>query len=177
MSWLHKIVDPWKAVTQELCLRGTVEISFLPRVKDLVVESAAKIDCELVFYCDPRHRNLIRGQISGNVQLTCQRCLEPISMELVLKPTLALIRDYAEMEQLPDAYEPLLVTNSQLRPLDIIEDELILALPTIPMHTQDASCSIPKSLKTDKLTNQEFRPSGCIERPFQVLEQMKHKLS
>jgi uncharacterized protein len=47
---------------------------------------------------------------------------------------LGLIRDEAEEEALPEGYEALLVgDDGMLRPADVVEDELILAVPVVPV--------------------------------------------
>ena len=47
---------------------------------------------------------------------------------------LGLILDEADEAGLPPDYEPLLVpADGMLRPADMVEDELILALPVVPM--------------------------------------------
>ncbi|MEO6519293.1 MAG: DUF177 domain-containing protein, partial [Pseudoxanthomonas sp.] len=48
---------------------------------------------------------------------------------------LGLIRDEAEEAGLPAEYEALLVPeDGMLRVLDLVEDELVLAVPAIPMN-------------------------------------------
>jgi uncharacterized protein len=46
---------------------------------------------------------------------------------------LGLITDEADEAGLPEGYEPLLVTDGSLRLADVIEDELILAIPAVPV--------------------------------------------
>jgi methionyl-tRNA formyltransferase len=47
-----------------------------------------------------------------------------------------------EAEALPDAYDPLLLETPLIRPRDLIEDELILAVPAVPRHAE-GSCAPP----------------------------------
>ena len=53
---------------------------------------------------------------------------------MVLVQRLGLIRDEADEAALPEGYEPLLVpADGLLHPAQLVEDELILALPTVPV--------------------------------------------
>ncbi|KAG0765876.1 hypothetical protein G6F22_017944 [Rhizopus arrhizus] len=59
-----------------------------------------------------------------------QRFLLPVKMT----QRLGLIRDEDEESSLPEEYEALLVPeDGQLRPLDLVEDELVLAVPVVPL--------------------------------------------
>ena len=47
---------------------------------------------------------------------------------------LGLIREEADEASLPEGYEALLVPeDGQLKPLDLVEDELVLAVPLVPV--------------------------------------------
>jgi uncharacterized protein len=47
---------------------------------------------------------------------------------------LGLIRDEADEAALPEGYEPLLVpVDGELRTAELVEDELILAVPVVPV--------------------------------------------
>ena len=43
------------------------------------------------------------------------------------------IEDESEEAALPPGYEPLLIADGQVNLADVIEDELILALPVVPL--------------------------------------------
>jgi uncharacterized protein len=50
---------------------------------------------------------------------------------------LGLIRDEADEAALPEGYEALLVPgDGMLRLLDMVEDELVLAVPAVPMNPE-----------------------------------------
>ena len=74
-------------------------------------------------------------QAQTALQLTCQRCLQPMTVELHVSPTLRFVRDEALAEQLDeDSEEDVLALSAALDLHDLVEDELILALPLVPRH-------------------------------------------
>ena len=69
------------------------------------------------------------------LRLTCQRCLQPVTVELRVEPRLRFVRDEALAEQLDeDSEEDVLALSSALDLHALVEDELILALPLVPRH-------------------------------------------
>ena len=80
---------------------------------------------------------------------------------------LGLIRDEADEEALPEGYEALLVgENGLLRPAELVEDELILAVPVVPVAPG-----------TDVVEQDWAAPEEETQRasPFAALSQLKDK--
>ena len=73
--------------------------------------------------------------IDGDVVLTCQRCLKPMTQTLALAPRFLVAADEAEAEAMDQDDEYDVVVGSPTFELDtLIEDEVILALPIAPRH-------------------------------------------
>jgi uncharacterized protein len=69
------------------------------------------------------------------LQLSCQRCLQPVTVRLEVQPSLRFVRGEAQAEALDeDSDEDVLALPLALDLLPLIEDELILALPLVPRH-------------------------------------------
>lgn len=69
------------------------------------------------------------------LRLTCQRCLQPVSVALDVAPTLRFVRDEALAERLDEeGEEDVLALSAALDLRELAEDELILALPLVPRH-------------------------------------------
>jgi len=104
----------------------------------------------------------------GEVAINCQRCLEPVKQALDLVFRLGLVQDEAAIAALPEHYEALLVTGEPARVADIVSDEVLLALPLVPLHENDSRCQ--SVLK-------EYQPQADEPResPFAILEELKQK--
>jgi uncharacterized protein len=102
--------------------------------------------------------------------------MEPMSLPVNTPLLLGLVQGFDEAERLPEEYDPWLVEEDRVRPEALVEDELILALPQVPMHPSGEACAsgnlgqAPKDAQTEE-------PSGSeTENPFQVLAQLKKQL-
>jgi uncharacterized protein len=67
----------------------------------------------------------------------CQRCLEPVALHLDVARALRFVADEALAELLDaDSEDDVLALPRRLDLHTLVEDELLLALPLVPMHDQ-----------------------------------------
>jgi uncharacterized protein len=78
-------------------------------------------------------------EYAGTVELICQRCLEGFRQPVNARIEMALVEGGAG-ESVPEGCEPLIVEEGRLRPIDLVEDELIMALPLVPRHARSDEC-------------------------------------
>jgi uncharacterized protein len=71
--------------------------------------------------------------LSADLTLECQRTLEPFEWPAVVDTRLGLLESEAGAAALPPDCEPLLLEDGSLSPRRVIEDELLLALPLVPV--------------------------------------------
>jgi uncharacterized protein len=85
---------------------------------------------------DDQGRPALQLRVRGALQLRCQRCLEAMPFEVDLNERLVLAATQAEVDAAPsDPSAPDRVVAGKEMPLrDMIEDELILAIPYAPRH-------------------------------------------
>jgi len=77
----------------------------------------------------------IRLVAHATVHLTCQRCLQPMAQDLGVDRTIRFVPGEDQAEQLDEELEEdVLALPRTLDLAELIEDELILALPIVPMH-------------------------------------------
>lgn len=176
MSRVPDYLDPWRSVDQGRRLEGGVALAPMQRLQDLLADPEGEARFELEFFRDHKGRPCVRGRVTATLVLRCQRCMEPMSLQVDAPLLLGLIQGADEAEQLPEEYDPWLVEEDRVRPQSLVEDELILALPQVPMHPSGEACTAgslgqaPKDAQTGK------PPGGETENPFQVLAQLKKQL-
>jgi len=153
------------------CMVGKVEIGALKRLLPLLESTTGSIDVELEFNIDEGGIRYLHGKLNTNLALRCQRCLEVMDYPLQNEFRLALVRSDSEAERLPEQYEPLLVETTPVHMLDMIEDEILLAVPHIPLH-DESLCSIKQFSDENELIEQQADKS-VKANPFAVLEKLK----
>jgi uncharacterized metal-binding protein YceD (DUF177 family) len=82
---------------------------------------------------------IVRCMARVEVDAVCQRCLQPFRLPLEVETDLLLL----EFEQAVDGYEEYEIWELEeplLRPLDIVEELLVMALPFAAMHLESAAC-------------------------------------
>ena len=82
------------------------------------------------FFRDEEGRYVLELAVEAQVAVTCQRCLGELEECLQSQTQLVALWSDAEAGQLPARYDPLVV-GEELDLWQAVEDELLLALPTI----------------------------------------------
>ena len=74
-------------------------------------------------------------QVKAALPLLCQRCLSPVLTPVEVDRAFRFVADEATaMAMDDDAQEDLLVLSREFNLLELVEDEVILALPLVPLH-------------------------------------------
>jgi len=117
-------------------MEGHLPLSTLPRLAGLLFDcdSEDKLRFSLGFDRDALGIAYAELDLETVLPLQCQRSLRRFGFPVELHQRLGFIRKEADEAGLPPGYEPLLVPASgEVRPVDLVEDELILAIPVVPL--------------------------------------------
>jgi uncharacterized protein len=125
--------DPWRLAAQGRTLTGRIALGSLPRLAPSLI-GLGDVDYRLAFHLDEDHRAVVSGQVTAELRVRCQRCLEPLTIAVDSHFELAFVRGLDEAARLAESYEPAVAEDGWVRPADLVEDELLLALPPIPLH-------------------------------------------
>ena len=134
-----EVLDAWRMVAARRGFEGTLPLSQMSRLRDLLCEDGAKqttgeVRFALEFDRDGLQVPYVELRIDAALPLECQRSLQRYLEPVHVVQRLGLIRDEADEAGLPEDYEPLLLSeDGLLRPAELIEDELILAVPVVPL--------------------------------------------
>lgn len=149
-------------------LAGRIPLASLDRVVPLLGSSAGELAVRLELGKDPDGTRYLAGTINGAVELQCQRCLEPLILPLALSFRLGIVRSNEAARALHARYEPLIVGAEPTRIAEIVADEVLLALPQVPVHGGNAQCN--DFVKTYCSPERKAR-----DNPFAVLAGLKQK--
>lgn len=131
---------------------GEIAVSRMSRLASLLCDDQGAARYQLDFYLDAQSRVLVSGRVQATLAVICQRCLEPMHLDLDLELRLGIVRSDEEAIALAKQYEPLMVTDDAVSLATLVEDELILGLPTAPLHPA-GSCRPPLGIQGDEPTS------------------------
>jgi uncharacterized protein len=106
---------------------------------------------------------------------TCQRCLGEVLLPLEVERSYRFVADEAAAEAQDDeSEEDVLAISREFNLLALIEDELLMALPLVPMH--DVCPVAPKMAAADADFEGDAQAVGAGKpNPFAVLASLKGK--
>ncbi len=134
----ERCLDPWKAANQQLQMaRRIMPDSRMPRWLEALQEPGP-IEVDLSFDWGEQKRIRVQGSISAQGKLQCQRCLGDMPLSLTVDVDAAVVFSEEAAAQLPAELDPWMGEGEQLDLLQQIEDELLLALPMMPVHEQES---------------------------------------
>lgn len=114
-------------------VEGRLPLSALERLRDSLVDDEGEVAYALDFGTDELQVPYVEMRIDAQLPLLCQRSLQRFLFPVETVLRLGLIREEADEAALPPGYEPLLVPHDgMLRAAELVEDELILAVPVVP---------------------------------------------
>jgi uncharacterized protein len=115
----------------------------------------------------------LRLEANTSIALTCQRCMQAVLIPLEVDQWYRFVatEDIAMAED-DASEEDLLVMEPQFDLLALLEDELLMALPLVPMHEQ---CPASLSHASPSLKEQDEYEPAEKPNPFAVLAQLKKK--
>lgn len=150
-------------------LRGSMPLRGMMRLAGCLLDDQGDVDVELESGIDGQKVRYLRGNLRTTLTLVCQRCLEPLSYPLDIDICLGLLLSEDGMEGLPEVYDPYVLDRRTAELRAIVEDELMLALPLIPMHDVercriDAAYVVEESpaVAADAGTRQPFAGLGAL---------------
>ncbi len=109
--------------------------------------------------------------VQAQAHLTCQRCLKPVAVSLEVDGPYRFVRDEAQAAALDaDSEEDVLVISRKFDVREWVEDELLLALPIVPMH-EVCPEALPVPGEDAAVVGQSTKPN-----PFAVLARLKDKV-
>ncbi|GAA0719891.1 YceD family protein [Dokdonella soli] len=145
---------------------GVLPLASMHRLRGSLVSDEGEAHYAVEFGKDGLGVSYLALRVEAGLPLLCQRTLEPFVYRVSIDQRLGLIADESEEASLPPGYEPLLVPEGELVIADVIEDELILALPVVPLKP---GAPLEWSDRSDDEVPSDTKPTS----PFAVLGTLK----
>lgn len=166
-------LDPFREAEKGQHFEGAFSLSQMQRLAGMHLCDGTKgkddsVTVILDFGISIEGYKSVRCDITARLTRKCQRCLECFVEETRLQSQIAFVRHEREVDEIPENLEPYVLVGDLMRLSEFVEDELILALPVIPMHEEmcvnfEQEQGVEQTLDETEKTN-----------PFQILDRLKH---
>ncbi len=164
---LRRRYQAQKEVNQKGCFEGDISLSELRRVSELLHggqpdSKVPDITLTFEFLRNEYETPMLVGHLESSLELECQRCLRslkwPVALDfkLMIDASDDLVRD--------SSIDTLYSDDGFIDIAEVIEDELILAIPLVAMH-EDTACNENWQVSESETT--------VKDSPFSVLQQLK----
>ncbi|KMV73526.1 23S rRNA accumulation protein YceD [Rosenbergiella epipactidis] len=164
-------LDLQRTAQKRLDYQGVYVADALQRLADSVVSVDTDVSCTMSFGIDSQRLAVLEGTADVTVTLCCQRCNDTFTHPVHVKYLFSPVRNDEQAEALPEDYEPVEVDEfGEVNLLAVIEDELILALPVVPVHDSEHCEVSDADMVFGDLPAEAEKPN-----PFAVLASLKRK--
>lgn len=184
---LPDYIDPWRAAKNGLAFAGESPLSRFPRLREVGGVDGDENLVPVVYRLDFGHDEVglptLDGWVRWRLRLICQRCLDDLWLDLDAPLALVLVRTEPTAKAIEGEREPLVVTNETLDPFELIEDELLLAIPPFPRHPIGECRSPALADEATDIRSVAQHPSSFMAQgaededsashPFAILERLK----
>lgn len=143
---LPQLIDPMECLRDSQVFEDTLPSGSLTRLSEVLSGDEIQIPYKLSFIQDDAGRCIVRCDITTCLNVVCQRCGEMMALPVAVASQLCVIASDTLADGLPKRYEPLVSQEGMISPVEVIEEELLLAIPMVPRH-DEAEC--PVNLSND----------------------------
>ncbi len=148
---------------------GVIPLSSMPRLRDLLEQPDGECRFTLAFDRGVLDVPCVEVRAQAELPLICQRSLQRFLLPVEIVQRLGLVTREEQEAELPEGYEMLMLdADGTIRPLDLIEDELILAIPVVPMDPRGEPVDLTWSPAAARLGAEETGEAPQ-KNPFAVL--------
>lgn len=158
-------VSASRALAREERYAGPLDPAALDRLAEF---EPRDLRADLQVRVDVARQGWLEGRVTGCLRLECRVCGERFDWSLDATVRLALAMSEEEEERLMDQGEPLLVREDRLPLHQVVEDEVLLALPMMPRCPTCENAPPPEG--DDAAPGTDHRPS-----PLAALKKLKLK--
>jgi uncharacterized protein len=166
---------PWsKPLDIDRLADGEADIDFavplaeLPRLRSQVASVEGLVRGRVHF---TRESGIVVADlsVSGAATLECQRCLQPMTEPVHSEVRVALIAAEADASRVPEHLEPVLAAGGRITVGELVEEEMLLVLPIVPLHPESSDCSVAEDAPAVQVVEASEQTT---QKPFAQLDKL-----
>jgi uncharacterized protein len=169
---LEDPLDVGALAAQQAELDRTYEVAGFERLRGSLARPEGRATADFRFH-DAGTYPVLEGEVRATVWLVCQRCLNEFETVVESSVRVAFVATDAEAARVPDEYDAVTAPFGRVQLEDLVEDELLLALPLVPMHATLADCTLQTAAQVECEAKTEAveaaaatEAKGPVQRPF-----------
>ncbi len=162
---LPEFIDPVLYAEQRRETVGRMPVKGLARLAELLENNSGDVTVDFAFEKKGRIAT-VHGVIKAELALVCQNCLKRLDWRIDIPVNLAVVSSQEQADRLAEEFDPLWLEDSRLALKDIVEDEILLALPDFPKHLEQCLEVKPVQRQPQAATRSD--------NPFSILAQLKN---
>jgi uncharacterized protein len=109
--------------------------------------------------------------LEAEAEMICQRCMRPMRVRVAADSSVLLVDSEQAAEEVPEGSETFLAAEGRISNAALVAEELILALPIVPLHEAGAQC-VPSAPPPESEVNAAPAP---VTRPFADLRALMER--
>lgn len=100
--------------------------------------------------------------VDASVPLTCQRCLQPMEWSVASRARVAIVNDATAADRVAAEFETVIAPGGRISVGELVEEELLLALPIIALHPEGEACGAQAVDESDGKTQKPFAELAAL---------------
>jgi uncharacterized protein len=135
----QKLRDVRKLADARATLDLDIPVAELPGLPGELILGRGQVHARVQF---GREQGFMVAQVAlrGQLELICQRCMGPMPLPIETSSPVLLIESEADAEAAPVEWETYLAAEGRLNLAALAAEELLLALPVVPLHADSSAC-------------------------------------
>jgi uncharacterized protein len=157
-------VDHRKLANQAGLIEGSLPLQCFHRLGEMLLVREGDVYLRLEFSKGEYGSTEVKGSAATEVSLICQSCMEQFRQQLTCELALRLVSDESKLEHLSEDDDAIVVPDKVVSVAELVEDELILAMPMIPRH-EEGQCP-GTDYEQEEIVQPVVKQENTTHRPF-----------
>jgi len=163
-----KLRDVRKLADARATLELEIPVAELPGLPGELMSGGGQVHAHVQF---GREQGFMVAQVAlrAQLELICQRCMGPMRLPIETSSPVLLVESEADAEAAPVEWETYLAAEGRLSVAALAAEELLLALPVVPLHADSDACVAagkPAALPDAQPAPQPQSAEQATVRPF-----------
>ena len=164
-----KLRDVRKLADARATLDLDIPVAELPGLPGELISGDGQVHAHVQF---GREQGFMVAQVAldAQLELVCQRCMGPMPLPIDTSSPVLLVESEADAEAAPVEWETDLAAEGRLSVAALAAEELLLALPVVPLHADSNECQAaagrPEAVRDAAPVSKPAPAEQATVRPF-----------